>query len=121
MYLQCVEILAKFRIAKFGIRALQIQNRNEKRREKVWTSPSKITGEKESGNTIWIFHWRSLCVRAHVYVHVCVRAHVCVHVYVHVCVCTCVCAARLQELCLHGSQCLLSVQASWLCQVRVTA
>ncbi len=23
--------------------------------------------------------------------------------------------ARLQELCLHGSQCLLSVQASWLC------
>ncbi len=40
MYLQCVEILAKFRIAKFG----------------VWASPSKITGEKESGNTIWIFH-----------------------------------------------------------------
>ncbi len=29
--------------------------------------------------------------------------------------------ARLQELCLHGSQCLLSAQASWLCQVRVTA
>ena len=28
--------------------------------------------------------------------------------------------ARLQELCLHGSQCLLSAQASWLCQVRVT-
>ncbi len=30
MYLQCVEILAKFRIAKFGIRALLIQNRNER-------------------------------------------------------------------------------------------
>ncbi len=29
--------------------------------------------------------------------------------------------ARLQELCLHGSQCLLSAQASWLCQVRMTA
>ncbi len=29
--------------------------------------------------------------------------------------------SRLQELCLHGSQCLLSAQASWLCQVRVTA
>ncbi len=29
--------------------------------------------------------------------------------------------ARLQELCLHGSQCLLSTQAFWLCQVRVTA
>ncbi len=28
--------------------------------------------------------------------------------------------ARLQELCLHGSQCLLNAQASWLCQVRVT-
>ncbi len=28
--------------------------------------------------------------------------------------------ARLQELCLHGSQCLLSAQASWLCQVRIT-
>ncbi len=25
--------------------------------------------------------------------------------------------ARLQELCLHGSQCPLSAQASWLCQV----
>ncbi len=29
--------------------------------------------------------------------------------------------ARLQQLCLHGSQCLLSAQASWLCQVRITA
>ncbi len=29
--------------------------------------------------------------------------------------------ARLQELCLHGSQCLLSAQASWLCQVCITA
>ncbi len=29
--------------------------------------------------------------------------------------------ARVQELCLHGSQCLLSAQASWLCLVRVTA
>ena len=29
--------------------------------------------------------------------------------------------AWLQELCLHGSQCLLSAQASWLCQVRITA
>ncbi len=28
--------------------------------------------------------------------------------------------ARLQELCLHSSQCLLSAQASWLCQVCVT-
>ncbi len=28
--------------------------------------------------------------------------------------------ARLQELCLHGSQCLLSAQASWLYLVRVT-
>ncbi len=28
--------------------------------------------------------------------------------------------ARLQELCLHGSQCLLSAQASWLCQVCIT-
>ncbi len=28
---------------------------------------------------------------------------------------------RLQELCLHGSQCLLSAQASWLCQVHITA
>ncbi len=52
-----------------------------------------------------------------------------------VCVCVCVCVtsdahttclfsreflARLQELSLHGSQCLLSAQASWLCQVRVT-
>ncbi len=89
MYLQCVQTLAKFRIAKFGIRALQIQNRNEKRREKVWASPSQITGEKESGNTIWIFNWRSLCVCAHVYVHVCV--HVCVHaLYVYMCVCACV-------------------------------
>ncbi len=29
--------------------------------------------------------------------------------------------AWLQELCLHGSQCLLSAQASWLCQVRMAA
>ncbi len=29
--------------------------------------------------------------------------------------------ARLHELCLHSSQCLLSTQASWLCQVRTTA
>ncbi len=29
--------------------------------------------------------------------------------------------AWLQELCLHGSQCLLSAQASWLCQVCMTA
>ncbi len=29
--------------------------------------------------------------------------------------------ARLQELCLYGSQCMLSAQASWLCQVRMTA
>ncbi len=29
--------------------------------------------------------------------------------------------ARLQELCLHGSLCLLSAQASWLCQVQMTA
>ncbi len=29
--------------------------------------------------------------------------------------------AQLQELCLHGSKCLLSVQASWLCQVCTTA
>ena len=41
------------------------------------------------------------------------------------CVCVCVCVpceflARLQELCLHGSQCLLSAQASLLCQVGVT-
>ncbi len=28
--------------------------------------------------------------------------------------------ARLQELCLHGSQFLLGAQASWLCQVHVT-
>ncbi len=75
MYLQCIEILAKL---KFEIRALLIYNRNEKRREKIWASPSKIPGEKESGNTIWIFHWRSLCVRTHVYVHVCV----CVCIYV---------------------------------------
>ncbi len=27
--------------------------------------------------------------------------------------------ARLQELCLYGSQCLLSAQTSWLCQVHV--
>ncbi len=29
--------------------------------------------------------------------------------------------AWLQELCLHGSQCLLSAQASWVCQVCMTA
>ncbi len=29
--------------------------------------------------------------------------------------------AWLQELCLHSSQCLLSAQASWLCQVCITA
>ena len=29
--------------------------------------------------------------------------------------------ARLQELCLHGSLCLLSAEASLLCQVCVTA
>ncbi len=29
--------------------------------------------------------------------------------------------AWLQELCLHGSQCLLSAQAFWLCQVHMTA
>ncbi len=80
MYLQCVEMLAKFRIAKFGIRASLIQNRNEKRRETVWASPSKLTGEKESGNTIWIFHWKSLCVRA------CVCTCVCTCVCMHVCV-----------------------------------
>ncbi len=34
---------------------------------------------------------------------------------------SCELLARLQELFLHGSQCLLSAQASWLCQVRVTA
>ncbi len=34
---------------------------------------------------------------------------------------SCECLARLQELCLHGSQCLLSAQASWLCQVLITA
>ncbi len=28
--------------------------------------------------------------------------------------------ARLQELCLHGSQCLLSAQVSWLYQVHIT-
>ncbi len=28
--------------------------------------------------------------------------------------------AWLQELCLQGSECLLSAQVSWLCQVRVT-
>ncbi len=44
----------------------------------------------------------------------------------YVCVCVCVCVscqflARLQGLCLHGSLCLLSAQASWLCQVRITA
>ncbi len=106
MYLQCVQILAKFRIAKFGIRALQIQNRNEKRREKVWASPSKITGEKESGNTIWIFNWRSLCVCTHVYVHVCVHVyvHVCVHVCVHACMCTCVCVHVCMCICVCDSR-----------------
>ena len=29
--------------------------------------------------------------------------------------------ARLQELCLHGSQCRLSAQATWPCQVHITA
>ncbi len=29
--------------------------------------------------------------------------------------------AQLQEFCLHSSQCLVSAQASWLCQVHVTA
>ncbi len=29
--------------------------------------------------------------------------------------------AWLQELCLHGSQCLLSAQASWFCQVHITS
>ncbi len=29
--------------------------------------------------------------------------------------------ARFQELCSHGSQCLLSAQASWLCQVSITS
>ncbi len=29
--------------------------------------------------------------------------------------------AQLQKLCLHSSQCLLSAQASWLCQVCITA
>ena len=28
--------------------------------------------------------------------------------------------AQLQEFCLYGSLCLLSAQASWLCQVRIT-
>ncbi len=100
MYLQCVQILAKFRIAKFGIRALQIQNRNEKRREKVWASPSKITGEKESGNTIWIFNWRSLCVCAHVCVHACMCTCVCAHV----CMCTCVCAHVCMCICVCDSR-----------------
>ncbi len=89
MYLQCVEILAKFRIAKFGIRALLIQNRNERGERKYGQVPQKLLGEKESGNTSWIFHWRSLCVRSHVYVHVClcVCVHVCIHVCAHVHMC----------------------------------
>ncbi len=104
MYLQCVQTLAKFRIAKFGIRALQIQNRNEKRREKVWASPSQITGEKESGNTIWIFNWRSLCV--HVCVHACMCTCVCMCMYmrVHACVCTCVCVHVCMCLCVCDSR-----------------
>ncbi len=83
MYLQCIEILAKL---KFEIRALLIYNRNEKRQEKIWASPSKITGEKESGNTIWIFHWRSLCVCMHMcmYMCTCVCARMCMYMCVYV-------------------------------------
>ncbi len=82
MYLQCIEILAKL---KFEI--------NEKRREKIWASPSKIPGKRKVEIPFGYFiggHCVCACVcaHAHVYVHV----HMCVHmhVYVHVCVCACI-------------------------------
>ncbi len=97
MYLQCVQILAKFRITKFGIRALQIQNRNEKRREKVWASPSKITGEKESGPFGYLIGGHCVCARMCMYMCVCmcVCTHcMCTCVCAHVCMCICVCDSR---------------------------
>ena len=36
--------------------------------------PQKIPGEKKSGNTIWIFHWKSLCVCMYMCVYVFVTA-----------------------------------------------
>ncbi len=61
------------------------------RREKIWASPSKIPGEKESGNTIRIFHWRSLCV--------------CMHLCMYMCVCVCVC---------------VFVTADYVCDIHIT-
>ncbi len=73
MYLQCIEILAKFRIAKLEIHELPIQNRNEKRLEKIWASLSK----KSWGKGKWKYHLDislevTVCVRAHKYMYMCV-------------------------------------------------
>ncbi len=95
MYLQCVEILATFRIAKFGIRALQIQNRNERGERKYGQVPHKLLGKKKVEIPFgYLIGGHCVCARACVCTCVCAHMYVymCVHVYVHVCTCMCVCA-----------------------------
>ncbi len=118
VYLQCIEILATFRIEKFEIRALLIltQKRNEKRREKIWEIPQKFLGKRKVEIPFGYFigdHCVCACicvgtcvcvracvctcvymcvyvrVRACVYMCVCMYVHVHVHVYVRVCICVC--------------------------------
>ncbi len=74
--------------------------------------PQKIPGEKESGNTIWIFHWRSLCVCMHMCVYMCACMHVCV------CTCACVCVHVHVFTCVYacvtpGNVCYIHITLSY--------
>ncbi len=74
---------------------------------------------------LWLGTWHLLGCRFKAFSHETAMVHVGLRVPTPLAVrkglFSCEFLARLQELCLHGSQYLLSAQASWLCQVRVTA
>ncbi len=118
MYLQCVEILATFRIAKFGIRALQIQNRNERGERKYGQVPHKLLGKKKV-EIPFGYLIGGHCVCARMCMYMCVFMCVCTHVCVHVCACVCTCVRV--HVCVRMCVCVYAcVTADNVCDIHIT-